>query len=484
MDPNAGSEDSHAGPRLPSGPNSKKTFHSRNRTGYSTMLIDPDSISGTGAVDNPSRVQGQREVLGGVREPTAIIRSGLPQKRHFADWIGAYLEYSKQSESPDKFHFWTGVSVIAGALRRRVVISKLTYYFEWVPNFYIIFVAPPGIVSKSTTADIGMSLLREVPGIKFGPSTVTWQALITKFAEATEEFWSSSREEYTKMSAMTLVSSELGNLMNFRDPEMIDQLVNLWDCRRGVFEKATKMSGNDSIESPWINILACTTPDWISGNVPQYVIGGGFTSRCIFVYGEQKRKYVPYPGLELGDNMRDTRRKLIEDLTMISELEGEMTLTPEAIEWGKAWYETHCKKGVDPDVAISGYMARKQTHMHKLAMILSASKSNDLIIDLPTLQRAAKLLEAAESEMPKVFAHVGQSVESRAIDLFIGRVHREGKISFMDAYRMFAKNMTKTQFLEVSNSAVATGHVRLLGAGSAAVFAAGAPLPGTGGITL
>jgi hypothetical protein len=82
-------------------------------------------------------------------------------------------------------YFWVGVSAIAGALRRKVWIDQA--YFRWHPNMYIILVAPPGIVSKSTTASVAMRLLRRVPGIKFGPDVVTWQALVGAFAEATEK---------------------------------------------------------------------------------------------------------------------------------------------------------------------------------------------------------------------------------------------------------------------------------------------------------
>jgi hypothetical protein len=78
--------------------------------------------------------------------------------------------------------------------------------------FYIILVAPPGIVSKSTTAGIGMSLLKKVPDIKFGPDVVTWQALVTAFAESTMSF--EYQGEFYPMSALTIESSEFGNLLN------------------------------------------------------------------------------------------------------------------------------------------------------------------------------------------------------------------------------------------------------------------------------
>jgi hypothetical protein len=76
---------------------------------------------------------------------------------------------------------------------------------------------------------------------------------------------------------------------------MVDLLVSLWDGKQGAFEKKTKGSGSDSVENPWINLIACTTPAWIAGNFPEYMIGGGFTSRCIFVYAEKKAKLVAYP---------------------------------------------------------------------------------------------------------------------------------------------------------------------------------------------
>jgi hypothetical protein len=50
-------------------------------------------------------------------------------------------------------------STLAGALRRRVWLDQA--YFRWHPNFYIVLVAPPGIVSKSTTAGVGMSLAQK-----------------------------------------------------------------------------------------------------------------------------------------------------------------------------------------------------------------------------------------------------------------------------------------------------------------------------------
>lgn len=230
--------------------------------------------------------------------------------RIFKDWLHAYTEYASFSEAPRRMHFWSGVSAISGALRRRVWIDMS--YFKWHVNQYIIFVAPPGIVSKSTTVAIAMDLLRKVPGVQFGPDVVTWPALVTAFAAATEQF--QLGEEWYTQSALTLVSSEFGNLVNPQDREMVDMMVNLWDSHTGAFKKVTKGSGNDTVENPFINLIACTTPAWIAGNFPEYVIGGGFTSRCLFVYAETKDKFVAYPSQSVPKNLADAQAALVRIL--------------------------------------------------------------------------------------------------------------------------------------------------------------------------
>ena len=95
--------------------------------------------------------------------------------RKLKHWLKAYMNFTRASESPDAFHFWTGVGTIAGALRRRVWLDMR--HFQWTPNFYILLVGPPGVANKSTTVRIGSSLLSQVDGIHFGHQSMTWQSL-------------------------------------------------------------------------------------------------------------------------------------------------------------------------------------------------------------------------------------------------------------------------------------------------------------------
>lgn len=353
--------------------------------------------------------------------------------RNYPDWIKAFIAYSDHVESPRFMRFWSGISAVAGCLRRKVWIDN--YFFRWSPNFFIIFVAPPGVVTKSTTADIAMDLLREVPGINFGPNAITWQALVGAFSRAAEHF--QLGDEFHPMSALTLVSRELGSLINPKDQDLVNLFIELWDGARK-YEKETKMSGNDLVEAPWVNLLGATTPSWIASNMPQTMIGGGFVSRCVFLYAEQKDKYVAYPGLQVPPGIEETKRKLVQDLEHISiTLCGEYRLTEKAVVWGTHWYEdmwTSSKTRYDEE-QVMGYLARKQTHVHKLAMVLSASKKDELIIELDELELAAAMLSDIEADMAKVFAKIGRSETSLQTEKLLGMVRATGAVRYDLAYQ-------------------------------------------------
>lgn len=354
-------------------------------------------------------------------------------ERHFPDWIKAYLDYSSYSEAPKRMRFWCAVSAVAGALRRRVWLDMA--YFQWYPNFFIILVAPPGIVSKSTTAGVAINLLRQVAGIKFGPDVCTWQSLVKALAEGQEAFQLNGHDFITA-SELTIESSELGNLINPHDREMIDLLITLWDSRK-VFTKTTKMSGNDMVENPWINIIACTTPSWIAGNFPEHMIGGGFTSRCIFIYAEEKEQYVAYPGLQVPKDLKATQTALVQDLEAISLLQGSYRLLPSAVDWGNAWYREHYRNRppeLDDD-RFGGYIARKQTHLHKLAMVLAASRRDELTLSAEDLSTAETMLKDIELDMPKVFARIGKSEASNAVDRLMGVLRARGGMTYEEIYK-------------------------------------------------
>ena len=380
--------------------------------------------------------------------------------RHFPDWIDAYLRYASVTEAPRRMHYWSAVGTVAGCLRRRVWLDQKR--FSWYPSFYIIFVAPPGVVAKSTTIDISTDLLKQVPGIKFGPNAITWQALVSAFAAASEAF--EYQGEWHPMSPLTLVASELGSLLNLQDKDMVNLLIELWDGKRS-YEKITKMSGNDTVEAPWVNLQAGTTPHWIADNMPQAMIGGGLSSRCIFVYADKKEKYVAYVDEQVNSGDDELRVKLIHDLEQISMMTGPFSMTANARAWGASWYENFWGDAVSrmDDQMAQGYAARKQTHMHKTAMVISASRSSDRVITAEDLQLANNMLLDLEADMPKVFSRIGRTEDSMQAERFIEYVIRKGSVSYEEAYRMIHLYFPDHRDFEgILSGAIRSGQIELV----------------------
>lgn len=379
--------------------------------------------------------------------------------RQHDDWIQAYIRYAGVTEAPKRMHFWAGVGAIAGALRRRVWIDMKR--FQWSPSFYIIFVAPPGVATKSTTIDIAADLLRQVPGIKFGPNSVTWQALVTAFSEASESFLIGDVQ--VPMSPLTLTASELGSLLDLQNRDMINLLIELWDGKKS-YERVTKLNGNETIEGPWINLQAGTTPHWIAENMPPSMIGGGLSSRCIFVHAHMKENFIAYVDEHVGLADETLRTSLIRDLEHISLLKGEYTIFPAAREWGRAWYEAFWRDAESrmDDQMLEGYAARKQTHLHKLAMVVSASQRDTLEITLHDIQFANAMLEDIEKDMHKVFARMGRSEDSLQAERFIEFIRRKKRVAYEEAYRMIHVYFPDQRDFEgILNGAIRSGQLRL-----------------------
>lgn len=383
---------------------------------------------------------------------------GIQMKRHFANWLTAYASYTSDSESPAEFHFWSGVWTVAGALRRRVWIDMRK--FQWTPNFYVVLVGPPGIVTKSTSSRIGTRLLERIKGIHFGPPSITWQKLADSLSTAVEHMKTlapDGTEQFIPMSCLNISVSELGTFLKMEDTSLIDVLVDLWDGQLTTWGHSTKTSGTIDIRNPWLNIIGCTTPAWLRSHFPEHLVGGGLTSRIIFVYGDKKQKLVPYPDeLKPSADYQLLEAKLIEDLQQISEMSGEFQLTTEARQWGHDWYTKHWNGRRDNELTserYSGYLARKQTHLHKVAIVLAAARSSKLIIEKEDLRMADELLRLVEPHMLKVFESIGVVDEAKHVHEILPFVRAHGFLTPDELWQKVMNLMSQRDFEDAVRAA-------------------------------
>ena len=381
--------------------------------------------------------------------------------RNFPHWLKAYMEYTRDSESPTSFHFWTAVSTVAGALRRRVWIGMQK--FVWTPNFYIVLVAPAGIVAKSTSIGVGQHLLSQIPGINFGPESLTWQALTDSLSFSTEGVkytGDDGLEHVIAQSAISVFSGELGTFLSIEDDKFTSFLIRMWDSQEGDFIHKTRGTGETKIANPWLNLISCTTPSWLSQNFKENMIGGGFTSRIIFIFGETKRMLIPYPDEVIhSDEHRRLEQDLVNDLRSISLLSGAYHLSSPARLWGRDWYVRSSTAPRPAHLAgerYSGYLARKQTHIHKLAMVLAAAKRDARMVEEEDLIEAEDCISSTEPDMNRVFASIGLEKEARHRNEIIAIVQTYGWLEPNDILARCSNSMSAKEFDNALKAALRT----------------------------
>lgn len=325
------------------------------------------------------------------------------------DWLTEYLDYASDSETPMKMLYWVGVSAVAGALRRNVWIDQGRY--QLYPNFFIVLVARPGVVQKTTTINYGLKLLRKLPAIKFAPKNVTWEGFIALL----ENLHSASHGELsldstiTRTAAITVVSGEFSLFYDPEDDGMISALTDIWDCPED-FDKGTKFSGSEFIDNPCVNLIGATTPAFMARGFDKFSKEGGLASRIIFVHATTKRQRIAHPKAQ----PKQAQDKLVERLERISQMHGVITITPEAYTRSEAWYEAHCDEVERGGILQStGFQDRKQAHVLKLAIILSCVKRGDYRITVEDFDEAVAKIDEVEGDFIAAFEALDDRDEIR-----------------------------------------------------------------------
>jgi hypothetical protein len=332
--------------------------------------------------------------------------------RALPNWLQAYLKYCSEQEAPESFHLWSGLSVLASTMRRNVWKHQGIYLMY--PNQYVILVAETGKIGKSTVLRMARRLLRQVDGVLFGPDSGSREDFARSMAKSHKG----------NASAMTVYSSEFSSLTETSGLTMFQWLTDIYDCD-DEWRHSTISRGPNDIKEPCLNILAGTTPSWISEGFPASVLSHGFTARTIFVFEERLRLANPEPGRPDETLVQS----LVRDLQHMGGLEG-------AFQWAdkkaqEYYYHIYNETIMsDPaDYRLVGFHNRKvKAHVLKIAMLLSLAEGDSLTLALRDVQAAYELLNDVELRMPQAFSSVGKYEYANDLDRIRAKVDRLGKM--------------------------------------------------------
>ena len=349
-------------------------------------------------------------------------------KRILSDWVNSYVQYMRDTEWPVPYHIWNAISCVAGALQRKV-------WMPWgmdkiFPNMYIVLVGRSGL-GKGRSMGPAIDMFSE-QGLPVVADAITLAELL-KYMGEKEAFYEYPTGNMVPHCSVQVFAKELAVLLGQKDMKKLAHLTDLYDSH-DTWKNATKGCGKDELLGVCLNLIGASAPDWFPTILPIEAMGGGFTSRIIFVVESVKAKIVPRP-IYTKEHLK-LKRALTEDLGFIAaKCIGPLEFTEKAYKLYEGFYLKHeadIKEGIWPvkDTTFRGYCERRPLHLRKLSMAFAASRGSLREVTELDFKRALEILKNAELKMPRIFGGVGANVQgavTNKIIMFLLEAQAKGK---------------------------------------------------------
>jgi hypothetical protein len=366
----------------------------------------------------------------------------------------------ENTEPARLFDIWVGYSVIASALRRKVSLQlgRLIYF----PNIYVVLVAEPGVARKTQAIKNGVSFISTVPDIRLSADSITKEAM-------TEDIEKSGLDELMpdgsqlRHCSLNIISKEFESFLGQKkeNNRMLTALTDLFDCPDD-WSARTKHSGSSNIINLWVNLLAATTPESLASSLPATAVGGGLTSRIVFIWADKKKKSVCIPSMT--EEEVELKTELEKELYRISRLSGNFTMTADCIKKWTAWYdkfdEDEGGERICKDKSFSGWYSRKPTYIIKIAMLRSASESSNLVIQWKHVEGAIESIKEVEHLMGSAFKAIGKSEISAEIASVHQIIYDAKVISEKQLMTRIWRDVDSSKLDNVIDTLIKTGKVR------------------------
>jgi len=376
------------------------------------------------------------------------------------DWITSFKDYTANSEPPDLYKEWVAISVIASALQRKCYLEwgPLTFY----PNMYVVLVGPSGKCRKGTAMGPGYKFLRDI-GSNLAAEAITREALIRELKNCSATHIDPVDSSVSMHASLTIFSPELTVFLGYNNLQLMSDLTDWYDCRdRWTYR--TKNMGTDEIVGVWVNLIGATTPELIQSTLPRDAIGGGLSSRIIFVYEEKKGKIVPAPFLT--DKEVALREGLLSDLERIGMMSGTFKVDQDFVDLWIEWYTAQEDNPPFDDQRFAGYFERRPNHVLKLSMILSASEGDSQILTKKILERAIDVLTRTEKKMPYTFSGYGKSEISEVMSRVMAFIANAGETTFEELMKNFYYDADQETMQKILGTLSSMGYCTVVYKGS------------------
>jgi len=208
--------------------------------------------------------------------------------------------------------------------------------------------------------------------------------------------------------------------------------------------------------NPYIVMLSCTVPEWLTRQIRADEFCSGFGRRTIFVCDDSDIRMKPV----LSAESKAAYERCVKRLKEIPSIVGEYKLSQAANDWfWKEWYP-HYK--LPDDKFLRGWGRSKHIQMFKVAMLTALSEGNDMVITKNLLEYALALLQHIEEQIPMITSRMGRSdVVEPAMNLLATLNHHDGwmflkelKMSTITTFRNPTEQWQTIEYLKSTDQVV------------------------------
>src|SRR6516225_7674799 len=254
-------------------------------------------------------------------------------------WLELLTDSTIESESPERYFWWSGLAAISAMVRKNVYINR--YFYKLYPNIYVALVSSRSGLKKGIPISIVKSLLELCGTTRVISGCNSIQGLIKEL---------SMQRTYPNGMVLSdaqgiMLSDEFESFLT-DDPKALTYLTALHNTHEHEksWTKNIKSSPIEELKSPCLTLLVASNEALFDSMVKMKDIEGGFIARTFIVYEKKPRliNSLIYPPKRKPDIHELTLR-----LLKISKITGEFKWTEDAASLYDTWYRRLSTLGID-----------------------------------------------------------------------------------------------------------------------------------------
>ena len=362
-------------------------------------------------------------------------------------FLSSYLTYTNDSEVPTSFHRWAAIAGIGAILERTLYIQHGHSCLH--ANQYCMLIGSAG-TRKSTAIKLMKSLLVKSGYTTIAAERTSKEKFLMDLAGESDDagndgqnlldqnLFGDSNIDDSSIRPMFIGADEANDFFGIGNLEFLSILGSLWDWSGPPYTNRIKTGKSIAIPNPTVSILSGNTPTGFSLAFPSDILGQGFFSRLLLVYGEPNGKQIAFPKIP---DPQETAH-VVQYLQRIKSYHmGGLDYTITARALLDSIYKS---TRLISDIRFDSYSNRRFTHLLKLCIVTAAS-SLKKIIDEAVVVEANTYLSYIETLMPKALGEFGKSRNSDVTHKILSFIESRDGVKLRDILKMVSSDLDQAK---------------------------------------